>query len=75
MPINEWKLYRKRGLTEMRPWTEADGDKRTIRGLGISVSDEDEPGPGGMIARNPSNHEDRWYVAAAYHEENYEEAK
>ena len=70
----EWRLHRKKGLTEMRPWTEADGDKRTMRGLGISVSDEDTPGPGGMIARNSHNHQDRWYVDEKYFERNYEEA-
>ncbi|MBN4082103.1 hypothetical protein JYT21_00205 [bacterium AH-315-B15] len=41
---------------------------------GISVSDVDNPeGDLGMIARNPKNHDDLWYVARKYFEENFEE--
>ena len=41
---------------------------------GISVSDEDEPkNDMGMIARNPKNHNDKWYVAKKYFEDNFEE--
>jgi len=27
----------------------------------------------GMIARNPENHKDQWYVARKYFEDNFEE--
>lgn len=40
---------------------------------GISVSAEDTPEEGGMIARNPKNHADQWYVAKKYFEDNLEE--
>ena len=38
---------------------------------GISVNKEDTPELGGMIAVNPSNPEDRWYVAKQFFEDNY----
>lgn len=41
---------------------------------GISVNKEDTPELGGMIARNPANIEDKWYVGKAFFEANYEEA-
>jgi hypothetical protein len=39
----------------------------------ISINAQDDPGPGGMIARNPDNYNDQWYVAKAYFEKNLEE--
>lgn len=41
---------------------------------GISVDKEDMPEEGGMIAVNPANQEDKWYVGKAFFEANYEEA-
>ena len=29
----------------------------------------------GMVARNPQNHKDQWYVARKYFEDNFEEEK
>jgi hypothetical protein len=40
---------------------------------GISVNKEDTPELGGMIAMNPKNPEDKWYVSKKFFEENYEE--
>jgi hypothetical protein len=39
---------------------------------GVSVNKEDTPEVGGMIAYNPDNIKDRWYVAKKFFEENYE---
>jgi len=65
---NMWKQYRRKGLSEMRPYVL--GEDLT----NISVADVDDPETDmGMIARNPLNHEDQWYVARAYFEENLEE--
>lgn len=64
--MEEYRLYRKKQLQEMRPYVP--GEDLT----GVSVSNSDTPGPGGMIARNRNNHEDRWYVAADFFAENYE---
>lgn len=63
-----WKKYRRKGLSEMRPYIE--GEDLT----GISVSKPDDPETDiGMVARNPKNHNDQWYVARKYFEENFEE--
>lgn len=41
----------------------------------ISVSKEDSPETDmGMVARNPINHEDQWYVARQYFDDNLEPA-
>lgn len=67
-----WKKYRRVGLSEMRPYV--DGEDMT----GISVSDPDKALPtlvGGMIARNPKNHNDQWYVAEKYFNDNLELAE
>ena len=41
---------------------------------GISVSPEDTPEAGGMIAINPKNPNDKWYVAKDFFQENYVKA-
>lgn len=66
--MSEFNLYRKKGLQQMRPYVP--GEDLT----GISVNKEDTPELGGMIARNADNHEDKWYVAKAFFEKNYEPA-
>lgn len=63
-----WKQYKRKGLSEMRPYVLGEDLS------GISVSGEDTPEEGGMIARNPANHDDQWYVSKAYFEANLEEA-
>jgi len=63
----KWKQYKKIGLSEMRPYVK--GEDLT----GVSVSDTDTPfNDMGMIARNPKNHADKWYVARKYFEDNLE---
>jgi hypothetical protein len=64
-----WKQYKRKGLSEMRPYEK--GEDLTK----ISVSGTDNPEQDmGMVARNPKNHEDQWYVARKYFEDNLEEA-
>ncbi|MCK4782765.1 MAG: hypothetical protein KAV87_03365 [Desulfobacteraceae bacterium] len=36
----------------------------------ISIAEVDIPELGGMVARNPKNHKDQWYVAKQYFEDN-----
>ena len=70
----EWTRYRKVGSTQMRQWVPSDGDLSTPwndKSI-VSVSAEDTPGPGGMIAKSDDNDLDRWYVAAEYFTKNYE---
>ncbi len=60
-------LYRKKGLQPMRPYIL--GEDMTD----VSVSPEDMPEEGGMIAMNEKNNADKWYVAKNFFNENYEE--
>ena len=60
--------YRKKSVQPMRPYTP--GESLT----GISVNKEDTPALGGMIAHNPRNPNDQWYVAKQFFEDNYEPA-
>jgi hypothetical protein len=65
----EYKQYKRKGLSEMRPYVKGEDLS------GVSVSAEDNPQTDmGMIARNPQNHNDKWYVARKYFEENLEPA-
>lgn len=41
---------------------------------GVSVNKEDTPELGGMIACNPKNPADKWYVAKQFFLDNYVEA-
>jgi hypothetical protein len=55
----------KTAVQEMRPYIP--GEDLT----GISVSPEDKPEFGGMIARNSENHADQWYVSKKFFRKNY----
>lgn len=66
--MSDFKTYKRIGITEMRPYVL--GEDLT----GVSVSSVDHPETDmGMIARNPKNPQDQWYVARKYFEENMEE--
>jgi len=62
------KNYRKKNVQPMRPYVLCEDM------TGISVNKEDTLETGGMIAVNPANGEDRWYVAKQFFEDNYIEA-
>jgi len=64
--VDVFKRFRKSGIAELRPYIP--GEDLT----GISVNKEDTPEEGGMISRNPDNHEDQYYVAKAFFQKNYE---
>ncbi|MCP4489302.1 MAG: hypothetical protein GY820_18620 [Gammaproteobacteria bacterium] len=61
------KLYRKKLLQPMRPYQPGEDTSN------ISVNREDTLEVGGMVAHNPDNPVDQWYVAKKYFEENYED--
>jgi len=62
-----WNKYQRKGLSEMRPYIL--GEDLT----NISVNKEDNPETDmGMVARNPKNYKDQWYVARQYFEDNLE---
>ena len=66
--MTEFKKYKRKSVSEMRPYVK--GEDLTK----ISVSPEDDPENDlGMVARNPKNHKDQWYVARQYFEDNQEE--
>lgn len=66
--MEEFKKYRRTNIAEMRPYVKGEDLSK------ISVSKEDNPNDDmGMIARNPVNHNDKWYVARKYFNDNFEE--
>lgn len=67
MNNENFKFYKKPALQPMRPYVE--GEDLT----GVSVSEQDTPEIGGMIAINPQNEKDQWYVAKQFFEDNYVE--
>ncbi len=64
---NSWGNYRRTGLSEMRPYVFGE-DLSNISVSGIDHPETDM----GMIARNPKNHTDQWYVTRKYFEDNFE---
>lgn len=72
--MTEFKQYRRKSISEMRQVVF--GEDLT----GVSISEPDkklmQESPNifaqGYIARNPKNHEDQWYVAKDYFDDNLE---
>ena len=61
--------YRRTNIAEMRNYVPGEDLSN------VSVSAVDTPENDlGMIARNPNNHADQWYVAKQYFDDNFEEA-
>ena len=69
--MTEFKKYRRKGLSEMRPY-----EKGEILDVKISISEFDKsngsPQIGDMIARNSRDYGDQWLVAKKYFENNLE---
>ena len=65
MKLPEFEQYERTNVAEMRPYVPGEDLSK------ISVSDVDIPAEGGMVARNPNNHDDQWYVAEAYFKDNF----
>ena len=63
---NNMKNYRKTQVQPMRHYFV--GEDMT----GISIAEGDTPEAGGMVAVNPKDKTDRWYVAKQFFEDNYE---
>lgn len=70
--MSEWKQYKRRGLSEMRPYVIGED----VTGVSISEADKENGSPkdGDMIARNPNDYGDQWLVAKKYFEDNLEPA-
>lgn len=67
---SEFLKYRRGQFAELRPY-EA-GEELSDR-VSVSTADKEAGSPklGDMIARNPSNHDDQWLVAADYFAANF----
>jgi hypothetical protein len=63
-----YKNYRKKNVQPMRPYILGEDMSS------VSVNAEDTLEEGGMVAYNPKNPRDRWYVAKKFFEDNYVEA-
>jgi hypothetical protein len=68
--MSEWKQYRRKGVIELRPYVP--GEEKGLDWT-VSVSVTDSLEVGGMVARNPVDPSDQWYVNKEYFEKNYEE--
>lgn len=64
--MSEFKRYMRKAYAELRPYVP--GEELHA----VSVNAEDTPELGGMIARNPKNHADQWYVAKQFFADNYD---
>ena len=62
--MSEFKKYIRKSFSEMRPYVPGEDLS------GVSIAEVDLPEVGGMIARNPKNHKDQWYVARQYFRDN-----
>ena len=66
----EYKDYIKKVVQPMRPYVEGED----LAAQGVSVWAGDVPELGGMVAINPKDPSDQWYVAKQFFEDNYEAA-
>lgn len=72
--MKEFKQYKRIGVTEMRPYEPGED----LTGVSVSPADQElkiknrKEFNRGMIARNPKNHGDKWYVARIWFDDNYE---
>lgn len=66
--MDDWKLYRRIGAIEARPYREGE----PMAGISVSTTDSELPTlNGGWIARAPDNPRDQWYINAAYFHAHY----
>ena len=61
-----WQTYRRTARAEMRLYVPGECLDKIGVGTGIT------PAQGGMVARDPSNHNDMWYIAEDYLIRNFE---
>lgn len=63
---NSFKPHRRKGIVLLRPYIPGEDLSN------ISVSKEDTPKLGDMIAMNPKNDKDQWLIAEQFYKDNYE---
>ena len=64
----EFKKYRRTNIAEMRPYINGED----LSDVSLNKKVDDPKKDMGMIARNPKNYKDQWYVARQYFEDNFE---
>ena len=69
-----WAKYQRKGHSEMRPIVPGESlENISVSAADIKLFEADiEEFNKGMVARNPENHFDQWYVNRKYFEENLE---
>ena len=70
--MSDFKRYRKKGVAEMRIYAPGE-DLSNVSVSNADMAEIASGEPGGMIARNPNDHADQWYVAKKFFEDNYEQ--
>lgn len=67
--MSEFKRYFRQGYCEARPYILGEA----LTGISVNKEDAEEVAStgGGMILRNPENHQDQWYVSKAFFAKNY----
>jgi len=64
--MERFRFYTRKGESQIRPYEKGEDLSR------ISVSDQDDPETDmGMVARNPNNYDDQWYIAKQYFDDNF----
>ncbi len=74
--MSDFKQYRRKETAELAVIDITQDTATTLEYAGVSISQADldngSPKEGDMLARNPKNHNDKWLVAKAYFEDNFE---
>jgi len=66
--MEPFKTYPRKGSIEARPYEPGE----LLHGVSVSPADMKRTSlAGGMIARNPDNHDDQWYIAPEYFAKHY----
>lgn len=72
--MSEFKNYRRKRITEMRPYVP--GENMELIGIGEEARRSGSPKLGDMIARDPINHFDQWLVHKEFFDkQDFEEVK
>jgi len=65
MNEDKWQQFSRIGEIEARPYEPGEDLK------GISVNAQDTPAEGGMIARDPRDRDNQWYINPKFFRHNY----
>jgi hypothetical protein len=72
--MSAWVKYRRSNLVEIRPYVPGED----LTNINVSLPDsclsmqDSAAFDLGMVARNPKDHTDKWYMSRAHFEANYE---